>query len=553
MVAVLLLAAAAVMPREWRFPEWSDDTYVMLPAAAYDGNRRFRHVAIVPPNNSPWFRPEDFGRAECPNRLIDRVPTMGADGRGALTGDAGDLALPCACFYFPRTQRGKIIFFDQQYEGRNVRYLVTNGLFRVSACAHVRLDEFACEGVAGLYREFFVRRKSFHPTSRPAAPSPEENARLVKMVAARLAADNWKGSPDKDTVWQSGWAGGPPYVVALLAVGHPGAADMARQTLDYMDETQEPSGLFRGKMMNGRRQPERPRLPETVNVQLVRRSAEGLLHSFALVDAAGGPRPAWTAAQRRCADAFVRIFRRYGEIPEYVDPKAGERRIAGTTAAASVPAALLKCAERFGEPSYRESALEICEWLCSAYLAYGLCYGGAGDAVNAPDSESCCALLESCVALAETTGDAKWLKRAELAAQVLSTWVVPYTYVFPAESELGRRQVNTVGAVIANLQNRHAAPGFCISSGDALRRLAKLTGNAAYREMREDVKAFIPQVISTPERPLHARLWGGTGSELKPGAINERVNMSSWEGERGVGEVGGSGCWCEASFLMMQK
>jgi hypothetical protein len=111
--------------------------------------------------------------------------------------------------------------------------------------------------------------------------------------------------------------------------------------------------------------------------------------------------------------------------------------------------------------------------------------------------------------------------------------------------------VNTVGSVVANLQNRHAAPGFCTASGDALVRLASLTGDKAYREMYDDVVSFFPQVISTPERPIRATLWTDAPRDLPPGAINERVNMSGWEGLKGVGEVFPGPCWSELSFLMI--
>jgi hypothetical protein len=111
--------------------------------------------------------------------------------------------------------------------------------------------------------------------------------------------------------------------------------------------------------------------------------------------------------------------------------------------------------------------------------------------------------------------------------------------------------VNTVGSVIANLQNRHAAPGFCTASGDALIRLAALTGDGAYREMYDDVVSFFPQVISTPERPIRATLWTDAPRDLAPGAINERVNMSGWEGLKGIGEVFPGPCWSELSFLMI--
>ena len=105
---------------------------------------------------------------------------------------------------------------------------------------------------------------------------------------------------------------------------------------------------------------------------------------------------------------------------------------------------------------------------------------------------------------------------------------------------------------VANVQNRHAAPGFCISSADALLRLSKLTGDPLYRDLCEDVRAFMPQVVSTKESPFIAKLWTDSPKAQLPGAMNERVNLSNWEGEDGRGEIFSGGCWCEASFLLMK-
>ena len=198
-----------------------------------------------------------------------------------------------------------------------------------------------------------------------------------------------------------------------------------------------------------------------------------------------------------------------------------------------------------------QAAKEICEGMCREYLSRGLCFGGTGDTGNSPESESCAELLESCLTLAERTGEAKWLEWAKQAAHVLSTWVVSYRFPFPKDSAHGRIGVNSVGSVVASVQNRHAAPGFCIDSGESLRRLAKLTGDAAYQELYDDVRSFFPQAISTPEHPVLGRMVVQDPLTVEFGGLHERVNLSGWEGNDQVGETYWRGAWTMAAFLLM--
>jgi hypothetical protein len=422
-----------------------------------------------------------------------------------------------------------------------------------------RFDSFPCADVAGLYAELFRRRKSFVSAPRAPMPSADERRRLAGLVAKRMADDSIRDVPDRGMTWSSGWCGGPMNVAALANVGWPGVEKIAAATLDFMADTIEPCGLFRGLSRDGKVVRERPALDSSEGLLLTRRAADGLFWAEQLLDVAakapdGGEARQMRreAALKRCADALCTVFDRCGELPQYVDRVAGESRIAGSTSAAVAPAALVRMYARFGERKYLDYAARIADQMCRDYLSRGLSFGGPGDAADACDSESVYALLESCVSLAEHHPERdRWIARAREAAHLLSTWVVPYSYEFPADSEYGRRGVNTVGSVIANLQNRHAAPGFCTASGDALIRLAALTGDGAYREMYDDVVSFFPQVISTPERPIRATLWTDTPRDLAPGAINERVNMSGWEGLKGIGEVFPGPCWSELSFLMI--
>ena len=158
------------------------------------------------------------------------------------------------------------------------------------------------------------------------------------------------------------------------------------------------------------------------------------------------------------------------------------------------------------------------------------------------------ALLESAVVLFESAGDPRWLEAAETLAAFCSSWVVTYAYRFPANSEFGRLGINTVGAVFANIQNKHAAPGICTLSGDSLLKLYRFTKNEACLELLKDIAYCLPQCVSTEEKPIYS--WDVTPKKLPAGFICERVNMSDWEGPSAVGGVFWGSCWSETSLLL---
>ena len=125
---------------------------------------------------------------------------------------------------------------------------------------------------------------------------------------------------------------------------------------------------------------------------------------------------------------------------------------------------------------------------------------------------------------------------------------MPYSYKFPKESMFGALEINTVGSVFANVQNKHSAPGICTASGDAIYKLYKYTKNKDYLELLRDIAFFMPQCISTEERPIYS--WTNPPRKLLSGWICERVNTSDWEGADKVGAVFYSSCWCETSVLL---
>ena len=67
--------------------------------------------------------------------------------------------------------------------------------------------------------------------------------------------------------------------------------------------------------------------------------------------------------------------------------------------------------------------------------------------------------------------------------------------------------------------------------------------------MRREIVGAIPQYMATDDRPIPLKLNGATGF-LRTGSINERVNMSDWEGVDGIGEIFGSACWSGVALLL---
>lgn len=547
----------------WRFPEWEDDAWVFLPACAYNGNRDAirREQKGYPP------RPEEDGFGLEPVRTASMVPALEPDGSGAIEVTSGDLTVPCAGVWFPKAKRGFLVFTEQRSGKENVGFTVRKGEIRVdcparrsaayrlcqpwqpkpddpvpTGCAKPKYREFdfAAADVSAFIERFFRERNCLLDAPRPVT----DRAKAVERALAFWNSDEcWSGGfygPERPGRWTPGWVGGISTAYALAKIGDELTRRRAVETIDYAVARQTKTGLFHGKLNDSL-------MPAAVKRQseLVRISADAL---FFLLKAGEvlPEKPEWTAAARRTADAFVRLWERYGQFGQWIDAETGEILVGRSDCGALIPAALARAYAKFGTKRYLEVAEKSLEDYCRRDLDRGVVYGGPSDIIMSCDSESCAMLLESCVTLAEVTGGTRWIAEARKAAALLSTWTVAYAYHFPKGSLFDEIGLNARGSVFASVQNKHSAPGLCTLSPDSLVRLSKLTGDAAYRELGYDIAAFIPQTESTKERPL--RDW--QGKPIPPGWINERVNMSDWEGKNRVGEIFSGRCWCNTALLL---
>ncbi len=249
---------------------------------------------------------------------------------------------------------------------------------------------------------------------------------------------------------------------------------------------------------------------------LVRRSGDVLyfmLKQLALLerqDEAFKAKPSWTAGLQACADAFVTLWDRYRQLGQFVNVETGQLIVGGSTAGAIVPAALALAARAFKNDDYQRVAVAAAEAYHQRVVRSGVTNGGAPDALQCPDSESAAALLESCVVLFETTGERAWIDRAAAVAHQLATWQISYDFRFPAASALAQADIQTTGAVVANAQNKSAAPGFLLYSGDALLKLYRATGKTLYLEMLRDTAHNVTQYLNRQDHRLHAASELGT-------------------------------------------
>jgi hypothetical protein len=584
----------AAVSLELEFDGWSRSNYVLMPGAVYNGNRFRTRRGSYPP-----FLDAADRRPDLPLTLTD-VPHLKTEaGPSLLEEFTGEVATPAVGFYSPaehkafwllteqRNVRGNLGLFVEESEDRSsaiIRVMTPSVRKQRAGIAgrvpslergqswrqgdeitlRLRLHFFPAPSLQALFRRFVEIRKDlmFPGTARQRLPF----SAAWSMLEDKFNAQNWReeygwygvGPRTADEVvynnWQLGWVGGCMTTQALLFAGSEESRRRAWRNLDtILTRSQAGSGFFWG-MSDGRRWYSDEFSNPDSRLVLTRKVADALyffFKQFDLLKKQGQSVPErWEKAAARQADALVKLWKRYGQFGQFVDVETGELVIGATTSAAAAPAALALASRYFHQSEYLETAQAAASLFHARDVDMGITNGGPGDALQAPDSESAGALLESFVVLYETTRDRKWLQAAEEMARQFSTWVVAYDYAFPSASTFARMGMQTTGAVWANVQNRHAGPAICTSSGEALLRLFRATGNRFYLDLLRDIAHGIPQYLSCPKRPIPGKTETGM-KDLENGWICERVQMGDWESpELPIGEVFWGSTWAETSLML---
>ncbi len=421
------------------------------------------------------------------------------------------------------------------------------GLFLQGAelVLRLRLYQFACPERQGLFDRFVAVRKDLSGPTSLRHTLPFSSA--AQMHEEKYNRDNWQEKPGfyattggerTGLLWQTGWGGGLIATYPLLCGGDPRTRERVVRTFDFVfgGGGQAKSGFFHAAsdgrtsawVDEGAVAAARAGAPQLYKQarswHLVRRSGDALyfmLKQLALLerqDEAFKAKPSWTAGLQACADAFVTLWDRYRQLGQFVNVDTGQLIVGGSTAGAIVPAALALAARAFKNDDYQRVAVAAAEAYHQRFVRAGLTGGGAGDALQCPDSDSAAALLESFMVLFEITGERAWIDPATAIAHQLATWQISYDFRFPERSTFARADIQTTGAVVGNAQNKHAAPGFLLYSGDALLKLYRATGKTLYLEMLRDTAHNVTQYLNRPDHRLHAT--------SEPGTTCARVNTS---------------------------
>ena len=567
------------------FAGWNPASYVFAPCMVYDGNR----FEIVDVPYSPFWPDASHYAVDKPISITNQVH-LNKDGSPAvIETDTWGVATPCLGWRSPEG-KGFLLFAPDHNEIGAMGLTITEdgpqgkASFTVesprrrskipnimgfregdplrdwkagdTATLTVRVRFFDAPRLQDLFDHYAEGRKDFGDRRTvKALPFSEAD----RMVREKVNALNWDeelgyyrhGISRLNTKpydwWQLGWVSGGLTTLPMIAQADPVQKDRALRNLAFMFEgSPVENGLWKAHHDGTKFNNEDPRPPRPGYLVSVRRLSDGLyfgLKQILMLEARGEEVPAaWKASARNLADALVGIFRKQGQIGQYLDIRTAEIGIGGSTAGGVLPAALVLAAKTFGEPSYIKAAVDLGHQLVRDCVETGLTTGGPCDMLTAPDSESCFALLVSLVDLFEATGDRFWAKAASDLTRQFSTWVTSYDFAYPPESHLGKVDVPSNGSVWANIQNKHAAPGICNFSGESLFRLWRDTGDEVALDLIRDIAGNITSYVSREGHKI------GT---MDSGMMCERVNLSDWEGQEGVGgNIFGSTIWVETALML---
>ena len=570
----------------FEFAGWQDDNYTLLPSAVYNGNDFDTYDTPYPPM---WKDRSQF-RSDMPTTTTF-VPQLGKTS-GRIEQTTGDTSVPCMGFYSPSQKQGFLLFTQQgarfgnhgltieRCKDGSCRFLLTAPSVRELFHNHCKeatpsddrgvnwsegdaitlklvVAAFEAPQLQVLFDRFCDLRKCSLYSSEPRCKLPYSAG--WKMIEEKYNRDNWveedgyyKLAPNFHTtfetankplcfLWQIGWVGGGIMTLPMLAKGTAETRARAMRNLGMIfDKTQAASGFFMGLGDGKQFYSDGVDTPYNHNLHMVRKSGDWLYFGIKQLDLL---QKQGVEVLKKLADAFVRLWEQSGQFGQWVDIETGKLLIGGSASGGIVPGALVLASEFFNDNTYLQVAEASARKYYHEFSLKGITTGGPGEILSAPDSEAAFALVESFVALLEKTGAPEWAQAAQEMVRQAATWVVSYDYQFPTDSSLGQDDTRSTGAVWANIQNKHGAPGICTFSGDSLFRLWRLTGDELALDLIKDIAHGIPQYLSRADRPL--------SSHMKPGWMCERVNLSDWEGPDGVGgSLFGSSSWPETAFML---
>lgn len=566
------------------FNNWSDSNYVLMPAAVYNGNR----YPAVQMGYMPFFNdPKQVG-LDKPILLSDQPRLNWWKGYSRIQERSGSMSFPSISFY-GKGDKGFWMFFKQGNEwgdygidleekaGREEAVIsLTSPLVREQrmydntrmnskppyekpanfkkgdiVTLEFYVDFFACPNVQGLYDRMVEIRENYYPYLHKKKLIPFSKA--FEIQEEKFNKENWKDSSGYYSIgtydnyfqdWQIGWTGGMMTTLPLLMKGDETTKKRVLRNFDWLAKNGvSPSGYYYGTIYKGTTQGDFPDKALGNDLTLTRKNADAVYFIFKQLDLMRKMgvtiKPDWEETNFKALEAQLDTWKKYGQLGQFINQKSGELYVGNTTSAGIFPAALCAAYNYSGKKEYLDYAEQIGMYYYTNFIQKGLTCGGPGDAVQSFDSESSYGLLESMVDLYEATGKQLWLDRAKEMAHQFATWVIAYDYVFPESTTFYKMKIQSTGAVFANTQNKHGAPGICTHSGIALLKLYRITQTRFYLKLLQQIAQSLPQFMTFGQHRF---------PECQDGWMSERCNITDYH--PGLGETFPYSGWSETSFML---
>ncbi|MGF7231650.1 hypothetical protein, partial [Arachidicoccus sp.] len=582
-------APSTVVDVCFNFDKWSRDNYVLVPAIVYNGNR---YHAIGNGYNPDY--PKDMYYNPNVPLTISNEPRLSIEKNQASLIDlqTGNASTPAMCFFSPAQNKGFIVLTQQRSKGENnglsiaenapqdsCSFAITAPAMRKLAAGfgdfhesgdkapdwkagdmltlHFRIYVFNANGIPDLLTKFMQVRKSVTGENHPRNWLPMSK---LEQLGTTICSNNWittpAGSfykPENNNDFQLGWVSGMMNTYPMLALDNEKERARVGEELDFIiSKLQGKSGFFYGGITaDGKLRFDKMNAAFAAGQAMVRKNCDALLwfmkHLMLLKAQGQGSfiKPEWENAARKLAQAFVNTWKKYGQFGQYIVPETGEIAVFNSTAGAIAPAGLALASDYFHHPEFLNVAKEAADYYYNRdVVKQGLTGGDCGDISMDANSESAFGFLESLMALYHYTQDIKWLDKAKVEAALCATWTLSYDEVFPPNSQIGKLKCHMAGAVFASIQNKHAAPGICTSSGDYLFKLYRATGDSIYADLIDDIQHAQAEAVNIP--PDHITTNDLVGSSM------ERIQPTDAEGKGSVGNfIHTRNSWTETNGMLM--
>lgn len=566
------------------FSDWSISNYIIMPSGAYNGNR----FDVLKYSYAPLFQPKDYNK-NLPVTITD-VPRLNKyEGESRMDLNTGDLSTPAIGIYFPKTKKGiwiltqqatelgnSVLTFKENNNRTKAEFIIGAPCVREKIYGMTHLSSSNETGINFKQGEKVTIKYKIFTYDNLASPKDLNNRFLTirksygtsdyvhqlpfsKAFELMEKQENEFWSPEDSVYtlgggtinmhWQLGWVGGLMVTLPLSEIG--GDSSKANAFKNYhkiLTQTQAPSGFFYGCGDGKSWVSDCFSTVHPDNLHLLRKNADALYYVYKYYYTQKLKNPnwqvpeGWQSPMHKMAEAFVKLWNENGQWGQFIDIETGKIKVGGSNSAAMAIGGLALASQYENKPYWLQVAKAAARYYYKNFTLKGISCGGPGEILQNNDAESAFAMLESFVTLYEVTGENEWLRYAEDAAAFCSTWMVTYDYRFPSSSVFGKLDMKTTGAVWASTQNKHGGPGICTLSGDCLFKLYRATGNKLYLGMIYDVAHNIMQYIARKDRPI---------KDQHVGWINERVNLSDWEGKDNIGNIFHGNTWAQVSAMLI--